>query len=92
MTQAEEVDRSDVGAVDVHGALGHVVQTRQQRHERGLTRAHRTHERDGLAGLDLEVDVTECRMPRAIERQPDSAQLHLAAAWRQRGARSGLVI
>ena len=84
VAQAQEVDRADVGAVDVHGALGDVVQTRQQRHERGLPGAHRADQRHGLAGVDLEVDVAERRMARAVERQADSAQLHVAVAGRER--------
>ena len=44
---------------DGHAALGHVVQTRQQLHKAGLSRTGAANDADGLAGLDVEVNVLE---------------------------------
>ena len=66
-----------VDAVQGDPALGHVVQPPGQRGERGLARAGRPDQRDGLTRLDHEVDTGEHRTGRtgmaeadALESQP----------------------
>ena len=64
-------DLAHVDAVDLHGALVHVVQPGHEVGGRGLARTGVAHERHQLARLDAEVDVVErerdarsaCRRP-----------------------------
>ena len=79
-----DVDRAHVRAVDPHRAGADLVQPGQQRHERGLARAHRAHERHRAPGLDLEIDVMQRRLARAGEGQADVAERHPSGAVRQR--------
>ena len=50
-------ERPDVEAVERDPALVHVPEPRQQRHQRGLAPARRTHQRHHLARRDRERDV-----------------------------------
>ena len=89
--QAVHLHRAHVGAVDLDRAGADVVEAGQQRHQRRLARSHRTDERHHLAGGDVEVDVAQRRLRRALEGEPDAAQGHMAAAVGQRrGAGGGL--
>ena len=53
----------DVHTVDPHCALVHVVQSRDEIADRGLSSAGRSHQGGQLARLDLETHIFEC--PRA---------------------------
>src|SRR5665647_3506241 len=57
------VDARDVEPVDEDLAGARLVQAKQQTHQRRLAAAGLTHERDPLAGRDVEVDAVEHRRP-----------------------------
>ena len=59
VAQGVEVISAHINAADGHAALGHVVQTRQQLHKAGLSRTGAANDADGLAGLDVEINVLE---------------------------------
>jgi hypothetical protein len=44
-------------AVELHAAVGHVVEAGDEVDERGLARAGRAEDRDGLARLYTEADI-----------------------------------
>ena len=88
-SQRGRVDLAHIGAVDEDGALVHVIEARDQHHERGLARAGRTDDRDRGPGLHLEVDTAQHRLVTVVGER-HVAQLHAPAAGGQRrGVRDG---
>ena len=57
--QRSDRDVAHVLAVDAHGAVGHVVEARQQVEDGGFAGARGADEGDGFAGLDGEAHVLE---------------------------------
>ena len=66
LAQRVELDVADVVAVDQHLAAVDVVEARDQVGDRGLARAGRADQGDGLAGLGAEADVLEDRPARIV--------------------------
>ena len=81
--QRRGIHLAHVHAVHEHGALVHVVQARDEHHERRLARAGRPDDRDGAARLHVDVDTAEHRLVTVIA-EAHAAQLHAPAARRQR--------
>ena len=73
------IDLADVDAVDEHGAGGHVVEARQQVHERRLAAAGGAHDGRRLAGTRLEGDVAQDGLLGARVAEGHAAQLDVAA-------------
>jgi hypothetical protein len=87
--QRAHVDVTHVGAVDEHGARGHVVQARDELHERRLARARRADESDRRAGRYVEPDVAQRGALGALVLERHAPQFDVSVAGRQRtGARS----
>src|SRR5215217_148985 len=61
-TQLRQRQVPDVVPVDGHPATGDVVEPVDQRRQRRLARAGGSDQRDGLSGLEVEVDGVEHRM------------------------------
>ena len=59
VAQRVQIVVSYVHAADAHGALGDIVQTGDQVHERRLGRAGATDNTDGLAAFNMQVDIIE---------------------------------
>ena len=59
VAQRVQVVVAHVHAADAHGALRDIVQTGDQVHERRLGRAGATDNADGLAALNMQVDIVE---------------------------------
>ena len=71
-----EREVADVVAVDAHAALHDVVDARDEQRGGGLARARRSHERDELAGRDVEADVAQdplARLRRRVDRRAPSS-------------------
>ena len=60
MTQCVQVVVAHVHAAHAHGAFGGVVQAGDEVYERGLGRAGAADDADGLAALNVQVDIVEC--------------------------------
>ncbi len=82
-TQRRGIDVAHVHAVHQHGALVHVVQARDQHHERRLAGAGGADDRDRAAGLHVEVDPVQNQLL-AVVGEAHVAEFHATAAGRQR--------
>ena len=71
-----EVEVAQVDAVDRHRARRRVVEAGDQLDERRLAGAGLAHERDGLAGRDVQVDAGD----RLVARRARVAEVHVVAA------------
>ena len=69
------IERSDIDAIDEHGALGRVVQARDQVHDGGLAAAGASDDGRGLAGPRLERDGVQHRVLGAGIAEADIAEL-----------------
>ncbi len=74
---------ADVDTVDRHPTARHVVETRHEHCERRLARPREPDERDRLAGLDLEVDVSEDPLAVAGVAEVDRLELHASGDLRE---------
>ncbi|CDD41178.1 uncharacterized protein BN642_00507 [Collinsella sp. CAG:398] len=83
VAQELQIIVAHVDAAHLHGALGHVVQAADEVHERGFGRTGAAHDAQGLAALDVQVDLGEgavLRLLGVVERdvvEVDRAVLHL---------------
>ena len=59
LRQLRVVEPRDLGAGDLHRARGRLVEAREDVHQGRLAGARRAHDRDELAGADVEVDAAE---------------------------------
>src|SRR5262249_19511253 len=64
--QGEKVIVSDILIVDVHGALGRVIESQHQTDQRAFPRARPTNNGDFLSGRDRQVDMRQNRLPRRV--------------------------
>lgn len=70
---------ADVDAVDEDPAHRDVAKAGNQGGQRGLARTGRTHDRQGLSGGDVQVDVVQDRCVRIGERKADAFESHVPA-------------
>src|SRR5439155_19022077 len=73
------VHLTDVDAIEQDGAGGHVVEARDEIHERGLAAARRADDRDRLARLGRERHVAEDRVLGARIAELDGLEFDAAA-------------
>src|SRR6185295_17826349 len=71
-------DLANRPSIDQHLSRRGVEQARDQVHQRRFARANRSNKRDGLAGLDVQVDILQRRLARTVVCKSQIAKLDLA--------------
>ncbi|CCX37119.1 putative uncharacterized protein [Clostridium sp. CAG:1013] len=67
VAQSVEIIQPHRGTVDGQGAVGHIGETRDQVHQRGLAGTGGSHDGHSLPGLDVQVDVPQNRHTMQIQ-------------------------